>query len=438
MNQQEGAMTVNRRELADDRKKIYLKCPDNTLAFLADGYRFISKRMKKYETDIFVTRILGKKAICITGEEASRLIYHPDLFERNNALPKRIQKSIFGEHAIQTMDGEQHLHRKQLFLSLLTKDQESKLSKIVSKNWEDKAVTWILTDEIILKEEADEVFCKSALEWAGIPCDKNKVKEKAVDFAYLVDSFGGVGARYWKGRAARKRLEKWLENLIHEVRGRKLTVEEGTVLYAMSYYIDLTGQRLSDHMAAIEIINVIRPIIAVSTYLTFAALALYKHPRWKDRLLTKYVLNMDMFLKEVRRFYPFGPVLGAKVKQDFTWKQVQFHKGDMALLDVFGTNRDPRKWEKANRFWPDHFRDWSGNLFDFIPQGGGDPASGHRCPGEGITMSLMKVSIEFLLHTIEYEVPIQDLRVSLVRMPTRPKSGFRMNNIKRKREEEMM
>jgi fatty-acid peroxygenase len=46
----------------------------------------------------------------------------------------------------------------------------------------------------------------------------------------------------------------------------------------------------------------------------------------------------------------------------------------------------------------------------------------------------MKVSLDFLLNNIEYQVPKQDLRVSLVRMPTLPKSGFRMSRIKRKEE----
>jgi fatty-acid peroxygenase len=142
-----------------------------------------------------------------------------------------------------------------------------------------------------------------------------------------------------------------------------------------------------------------------------------------------------MFLQEVRRFYPFSPFLGASVKKDFIWKHVHFKKGRLVLLDVYGTNHDICRWVKPNRFWPENFAQSNGSLFDFIPQGGGDPATGHRCPGEGVTMGLMKESLDFLLNKIEYEVPKQDLRISLVRMPTFPKSGFRMSKIRRKQEE---
>jgi fatty-acid peroxygenase len=107
----------------------------------------------------------------------------------------------------------------------------------------------------------------------------------------------------------------------------------------------------------------------------------------------------------------------------------------VVLLDVYGTNHDIYRWVKPNRFWPENFAQSNGSLFDFIPQGGGDPATGHRCPGEGVTMGLMKASLDFLLNKLEYEVPKQDLRISLVRMPTFPKSGFRMSKIRRKQEE---
>jgi fatty-acid peroxygenase len=407
---------------------------DSTLALITEGYQFISNRMRKYHTDIYETRLLGKKAICLKGEEAARLVYNPELFERTNAIPKRIQKTLFGEQAIQTMDGVDHLHRKQLFLSLLTPAEENRIAEIMQYYWQTKVGVWELADEIVLFDEANEVLCKTACHWAGIPLSEAEVKDRASDLSTMVESFGGVTTRYMKGKKARQRTEQWLTGLIHDVRCNKQVAIEGTSLYAIVNYKDLSDQPLNDHMAAIELINLIRPIVAISTYITFAALALYNHPKWKSRLLTKNLSYNEMFLQEVRRFYPFGPFLGAKAKANFTWKQTKFEKGELVLLDVYGTNHDNRYWKKANRFWPENFADREGSAYDFIPQGGGDAATSHRCPGEGVTKRLMKVSLDFLLNNIEYQVPKQDLRVSLVRMPTLPKSGFRMSRIKRKEE----
>ena len=81
---------------------------------------------------------------------------------------------------------------------------------------------------------------------------------------------------------------------------------------------------------------------------------------------------------------------------------------------------------------PERFKEREGSLFDFIPQGGGYPAVTHRCPGEGITIEILKVSLDFLTNKIEFEVPQQDLSYSLSKMPTLPESGFVMSKIKRK------
>jgi fatty-acid peroxygenase len=104
----------------------------------------------------------------------------------------------------------------------------------------------------------------------------------------------------------------------------------------------------------------------------------------------------------------------------------------LVLLDIYGTNHDSRIWKDSYNFKPERFKEWKGNLFDFIPQGGGDPAKGHRCPGEGITVEIMKVSLDLLVNKIDFDVPEQDLSYSLVKMPTLPESGFVMSNIHRR------
>ncbi|HBG5343054.1 TPA: hypothetical protein KQG29_000385 [Clostridioides difficile] len=73
---------------------------DNTLNLLQEGYLFIKNRVSKYQSDIFETRLLGQKVICMTGEEAAKIFYDSELFYRNGATPKRVQKTLFGVGAI--------------------------------------------------------------------------------------------------------------------------------------------------------------------------------------------------------------------------------------------------------------------------------------------------------------------------------------------------
>ncbi|MGY3838519.1 cytochrome P450 [Bacillus atrophaeus] len=415
-----------------DKQVPHDKALDNSLAMMREGYLFIKNRVDRYQSDLFETRLLGQKAICMSGEEAAKIFYDPERMKRNGALPKRLLKTLFGVDAIQTMDGDAHTHRKLLFMSLMTPPHQKRLAELAMDQWLAALSKWEGAEKVELFEEAKNVLCKIACQWAGVPLEESEVKERADDFSAMVDAFGAVGPRHWKGRRARPRAEEWIRDIIENVRAGKTEAEKGTALYEMAFHTELDGSRLDTQMAAVELINVLRPIVAISTFITFSALALHNHPEYKEKLKSGNGDDLEMFVQEVRRFYPFGPFLGAQARKDFVWNQCEFKEGMLVLLDLYGTNHDARLWEDPNEFRPERFKNRKDQLFDLIPQGGGDPAKGHRCPGEGITIEVMKVTLDFLINHIEYEVPEQDLSYSLVRMPSLPESGFVMSRIRRK------
>ncbi|USK62472.1 cytochrome P450 [Peribacillus asahii] len=407
------------------------KSLDNSLALMREGYLFIGNRVDRYQSDLFEARLLGQKVICMSGEEAAKVFYDPERFQKNGAVPKRVQKTLFGVGAIQTMDGEAHIRRKLLFMSLMTPPHQKRLAELAMEQWQASISKWEGAEKVVLFDEAKNILCRIACHWAGVPLEESEVKERADDFSAMVDAFGAVGPRHWKGRRARTRAEEWIRGIIEDVRTGKLKAEEGSALYSMAFHRELDGNQLDSQMAAVELINILRPIVAIATFITFTALALHEHPECKEKLHSDNSNDLEMFVQEVRRYYPFGPFLGARVRKDFIWNQCEFKEGMLVLLDVYGTNHDSRLWENPNEFQPERFKEWSG-LFDFIPQGGGNPTLGHRCPGEGITVEVMKASLDFLVNKIEFDVPDQDLSYSLVKMPTLPESGFVMSNIRRK------
>jgi fatty-acid peroxygenase len=140
---------------------------DNSLSLMKEGYLFIKSRVDRYQSDVFEARLLLENVVCMSGAEAAKLFYDTDLFQRQGALPKRVQKTLFGENAIQTMDGAAHLHRKQLFLSLLTPDQQKSLATLVARQWWECAGEWENADRVVLFEEAKRVLCRIAGDGAG-------------------------------------------------------------------------------------------------------------------------------------------------------------------------------------------------------------------------------------------------------------------------------
>jgi fatty-acid peroxygenase len=403
---------------------------DHTFNLLTEGYLFIQNRCRRFHTNIFETSLFMKPAICMKGEEAAQLFYDEMHFERKNAVPKRIQKTLLGENGVQTLDREAHHHRKALFLSFMTKEQLEHLVKLTEKQLELEVNKWKNKNELIIFDAMQELLCQVACEWTGVPLKEEEITLRADDFGKMVDALGGIGPRYWQGRKARIRTDLWIETIIDQIRNHEIEMSEEKAAYQIAFHRDLNDQLLDTHTASVELINLLRPIVAIATYITFGVLALYEHPKDQEYISEKEdETYLEMFVQEIRRYYPFGPFVGARVKDDFKWKEYYFKKGTLVLLDIYGTNHDANLWEKPNQFYPKHFENWDKNPFSFIPQGGGDDQEGHRCAGEWVTVEVMKTILKFLSKEITYQVPAQDLSYSLIRIPTRPKSGFKIENI---------
>ncbi|CAN5746651.1 hypothetical protein BH23CYA1_BH23CYA1_21830 [soil metagenome] len=71
--------------------------PDSTLALAFNGYQFISQGCQRHQSDVFQTRLLFEKTICLKGADAAHIFYDVEKFTRQGAAPKRAQKTLFGE-----------------------------------------------------------------------------------------------------------------------------------------------------------------------------------------------------------------------------------------------------------------------------------------------------------------------------------------------------
>jgi fatty-acid peroxygenase len=191
---------------------------------------------------------------------------------------------------------------------------------------------------------------------------------------------------------------------------------------------DTEDQPLTEEAAAVELINVLRPIVAVGRFITYAALALHNHPEAAERVRAGGERERRQFAQEVRRFYPFFPLIGGRVLEPFDWRGRHFEKQDWVLLDLYGTDHDPALWSDPEVFRPERFAKGEGNDYTFVPQGGGD-VYGHRCPGDMAAVTLIEVAIDMLATKMRYSVPEQNLDVDLSDLPAAPKDRFHMRDV---------
>ena len=216
---------------------------------------------------------------------------------------------------------------------------------------------------------------------------------------------------------------------MRDVRSGTVTAPEDSVLDLVCRHRDADGGPLDEKTAAVELLNVVRPTTAVAWFVAFTAHALHKWPEHRAPLADGGVPFTAAFAHEVRRFYPFVPFLGGLAARDLYWRGEWVPAGGLVVLDVYGQNHDESLWGDPYAFRPRRFLERPVERDELIPQGGGDPAAGHRCPGEGITVGVLEALAVRLART-EYTVPEQNLAIPLHRVPTRPHSGVLLSGVR--------
>jgi fatty-acid peroxygenase len=406
--------------------------PDSTLPLLSDPYRFISKTCRRLGSDVFQTRLLLQPTICMTGREATKLLYESPNFTRHKAAPRRLVATLFGRGGVQGLDGAAHRHRKALFMSLMTPERIEALVHETHQQWRLAVQRWSRRDSVTLYPAAQQVLTRAVCHWAGVPLPEGDVERRTQQLSLLFDAAGAIGPRHWAARQARQKTESWTCDVIEAYRLDARPKGDPSPAAVIARHRDLDGQALTSRVAAVELLNLLRPTIAISVYVVLMAHALHEHPTYGEAISSGDSTLVEPFVQEVRRVYPFFPAVAARVKEPFEWQGYRFPEGRRVLLDLYGTNHDPRHWGEPDVFRPERFAGRTIDAYSFIPQGGGDPNHHHRCAGEWITIALMKQAVEFLSREIDYRVPKQDLRIEFSRMPALPRSEFVMEGVRAK------
>jgi fatty-acid peroxygenase len=402
---------------------------DNTLALLAEGYRFIPDRCDALGADAFSTRLMLRRALCVRGEDAARMFYQPGRFRRRHALPPTTLALLQDFGSVMLLEGDAHRKRKGMFMSLLGPLERQRLVGLALAQWRAQFARWPQLPRVVVHRAAEEVLCRAACLWAGIPLGADEVRQRAAEFSAMVAAAGSAGPRNWKTLLVRSGTESWARALIDAVRAGQAQPAFDSALNVIARHRDADGALINRKDAAVELINVLRPTVAVARYIAYAVLALHQHPEARARLGADDAY-LGMFVQEVKRYYPFIPAVAGRACHDFDWHGMRVRKNSWVLLDLYGTNHHPAIWGDPEVFRPERFERWESSGFDLVPQGGGDPYAGHRCPGEALTTDLVKSALRLFATEIDYTVPPQDLSVNLRRMPTLPASGMVIGQVR--------
>jgi fatty-acid peroxygenase len=403
---------------------------DSTFALLAEGYRFMPRRFERFGSDMFITRLLLRQAVCMRGEEAAQMFYHPGRFTRRHAIPPSGLVLLQGRGSVVLLDGERHHLRKTMLMSMQGAVDRHRLVDLAEAEWRASFTRWQGLPQVVLHREAEAILCRTACRWAGVPATYAELAQRTAEFSAMIDGAGAVGPRHWKGMLMRGHAVHWARMLVDQVREGRVQPAGHTALAVIARHRETDGQLITREDAAVELLNVLRPTIAVARCIVFGALAMHEYPRCRARIVAGDDAYLRLFANEVRRYYPFVPAVGGRATHDFDWHGLHFARGTWVLLDLYGTDHHPAMWSDPDSFRPERFERWDSSGFDLVAQGGGDYYSGHRCAGETATVDLLKSAMRLLAGQIEYRVPPQDLRVDLARVPALPASGFVIDSVR--------
>lgn len=415
---------------------------DQSIAFLRSGYLFASRvrRRAKISPDSQLPvrlRLMGRGAVLLRGVEGVRHFYDSDKVERAGAMPGFIRLPLFGSGAVHGLDGRAHEVRKNALADMAYDEERvARFAVLVADELEGMLGDWARGGTGTVYDDTSTAFGRAAFRWAGLPLTPAEADRRARQMSRLLDTFGRVATNPIAG-FERVRLDRWATALVRAVRSGGVRAEPDSVLAAMSALRDADGALVDHRTAAVELQNLTRPTVAVARFAAFAAVALTENPAWADRIraastaagrLTE-IPEAVAFAQEVRRVYPFVPMLPALATTDFEVSGCPVHKGERVLLDLLGTDTDPAHWRDAASFDPERFMDVDDAeaLEAFVPQGGGGVRTGHRCPGEKIAVTALSAAVAALCRPeVRISEDHDDLTFPWTRMLTRPATGVRV------------
>lgn len=395
---------------------------------LDEGYLLLSELRKEANASVVKARLLNKEVIAIYGKEAAKKFYDPRNFKREGAMPKIVLKTLFGENGVQTLDGQAHEHRKTIFMDLMTPKRMEEYHRILDKNLTQKLDRQ--QGQFELFDLAKDVLFRSICEWAGI--DLSQLTKKEVDqlAEYQISMISSAvtnPATHIKGIDNRKKSEKWAQSLIENARINPVAGKEDVALYAFAKATDDHGELLPIDVAAVELLNVIRPTVALTVWIALMGHALFSRPDIYQRLHAEFDQLQDSFIQEMRRFYPFFPMLPAFAIQDVEVDGYLIPKDSWVVLDLYGTNHDDRMIETPEVFRISRYLGKEKHIsydeeYEMIAQGGGEFKTMHRCAGEWITLHTLRVFSDQLVNKYQFSIPEQDWSIPMNQFPTYPKS----------------
>ena len=212
-----------------------------------------------------------RNVICMRGSPAAELFYASEKFTRVGAMPITILMLLQDFGSVQLLHGDAHRHRKAMFLDIGRPQAATSLAASFIQEWTRALPRWKRTGRIVLFPEMEAMLTRCGSAWAGIPLSEEAARQRTREYSEMLAATGSFGPRTLRALWLRQRTERWARDVIARARTGELSPPPDTALYKVAHHREVDGKRLSLKVAAVELLNVLRAIVAVARFIAFAA-----------------------------------------------------------------------------------------------------------------------------------------------------------------------
>jgi cytochrome P450 len=415
-------------------------------AFLKDGFGFVEQRTRRHGP-VFRTKIMGRPTVVICGPDASGQFIDQTLIQRDGAMLPHIQ-TLFGGRALPVLDGDEHRERKAFVMAAFTREALSGYLPEMQRLVRTALESWAAEPELRwldgFKRLALETICTTIL---GLP-DGPTFEAVARDYEIVGGGFSSLpialpGTGFTKAKQALSRILAIYEQNIHEHQANPRQDGLSRILAAHSVK---DGRAIRVDEARIELHHIVVAGLIVWAWFVTAVVELDRHPAVRERLrrevsalppgpLTVEALMAAPFLRqvsmEIRRLSPVVHVFFGKARTTFEFGGYRIPEGWMVLWGIRSSHLWPQVYPDPERFDPERFspeRHEDGkHEHAFVPNGAGNPMTGHKCAGyEFAPLMLQTFLVELLRGGLRWSfTPGQDLSLDYSLIPPAPRDGLR-------------
>ena len=416
-----------------------------TAGLLRFRHRFHPHLRKKYG-DAFTVRLApgGRPLVFFTRPEHAKEIFagDPEVFHAGKA--NGILGPIMGEHSLLLQDSSQHKRARKLLMPAFNGHALREYHGLVTEVARAEVGTWHSGETFRSLDRMNRLTLEVILRVVFGVTDERRLAElrprvnKTVNVSPVI-LLGWGYPRLQKFGPWKKTVDnqRELDELMYaEIRERRSAPDlaERTDVLSKLIVQGEDGDALTDNELRDQLVTLL--LAGHETTATALAWALYeagRDPELLARCRTAATEGDDDFLdavmKESMRLHPVIPMVVRTLMKPATVAGYDLPQGTTVGPSIILAHQREDNHEDPEVFRPERFRRRPEDRFEFIAQGGGQHATHHRCPGEWITLGLIKRALVQLAGEMTYQVPPQDLSIDFQRLPALPHSGFVMTHV---------